>query len=245
MFVLNCFCMLAEFGSMVKMHFLLLLRSYTALLRFLAQFYYPPCTHHVLHAVAVSWHKLPWHFDTYRDSSYCLFLSMATVYTLLQRCSCKDYYMASAEFHTGSWDVADPRFLSRIRIFPSLIQGQKGNGYESATKNLIIFNPIFIPDPDFFSILDPGSRVQTNTGSRILIRNTGHRVAPDYEAASFDRSFSWCYCVKYDILPCYLHNLRLSFLQLLGVCTREPPFYIVTEFMSRGNLLEYLRHANK
>lgn len=32
-----------------------------------------------------------------------------------------------------------------------------------------------------------------------------------------------------------------SLVQLLGVCTREPPFYIVTEFMSRGNLLEYLR----
>ena len=31
---------------------------------------------------------------------------------------------------------------------------------------------------------------------------------------------------------------------MLGVCTREPPFYIVTEFMSRGNLLDYLRAAN-
>ncbi|XP_071520872.1 uncharacterized protein Abl isoform X3 [Panulirus ornatus] len=32
-----------------------------------------------------------------------------------------------------------------------------------------------------------------------------------------------------------------NLVQLLGVCTREPPFYIVTEFMSRGNLLDYLR----
>ena len=30
-----------------------------------------------------------------------------------------------------------------------------------------------------------------------------------------------------------------------GVCTREPPFYIVTEFMSQGNLLDFLRGSNK
>lgn len=36
-----------------------------------------------------------------------------------------------------------------------------------------------------------------------------------------------------------------NLVQLLGVCTREPPFYIVTEFMSRGNLLDYLRRANR
>ena len=30
-----------------------------------------------------------------------------------------------------------------------------------------------------------------------------------------------------------------------GVCTREPPFYIITEFMSKGNLLDYLRNGNK
>ena len=36
-----------------------------------------------------------------------------------------------------------------------------------------------------------------------------------------------------------------NLVQLLGVCTREPPFYIVTEFMSRGNLLDYLRNANR
>ena len=36
-----------------------------------------------------------------------------------------------------------------------------------------------------------------------------------------------------------------NLVQLLGVCTREPPFYIVTEFMSRGNLLDYLRNAKR
>ena len=34
------------------------------------------------------------------------------------------------------------------------------------------------------------------------------------------------------------HN---NLVRLLGVCTREPPFYIVTEYMSKGNLLDYLR----
>ena len=29
--------------------------------------------------------------------------------------------------------------------------------------------------------------------------------------------------------------------QLLGVCTRELPFFIVTEYMPKGNLLDYLR----
>ena len=32
-----------------------------------------------------------------------------------------------------------------------------------------------------------------------------------------------------------------NLVQLIGVCTREPPFYIVTEFMPLGNLLDYLR----
>lgn len=31
----------------------------------------------------------------------------------------------------------------------------------------------------------------------------------------------------------------------VGVCTREPPFYIVTEFMPNGNLLDFMRSANK
>ena len=32
---------------------------------------------------------------------------------------------------------------------------------------------------------------------------------------------------------------------VVGVCTREPPFYIVTEFMSKGNLLDYLRNGSR
>lgn len=32
-----------------------------------------------------------------------------------------------------------------------------------------------------------------------------------------------------------------NLVQLLGLCTREPPYYIVTEFMPNGNLLDYLR----
>ena len=36
-----------------------------------------------------------------------------------------------------------------------------------------------------------------------------------------------------------------NLVQLLGVCTREPPYYIVTEFMSRGNLLDYLRNSDR
>lgn len=36
-----------------------------------------------------------------------------------------------------------------------------------------------------------------------------------------------------------------NLVQLLGVCTREPPFYIITEFMSRGNLLDYLRTGSR
>lgn len=30
-----------------------------------------------------------------------------------------------------------------------------------------------------------------------------------------------------------------------GVCTLEPPFYIVTEYMPHGNLLDYLRECDK
>ncbi|XP_013162206.1 PREDICTED: tyrosine-protein kinase Abl [Papilio xuthus] len=36
-----------------------------------------------------------------------------------------------------------------------------------------------------------------------------------------------------------------NLVQLLGVCTREPPFFIITEFMSRGNLLDYLRTESR
>lgn len=41
----------------------------------------------------------------------------------------------------------------------------------------------------------------------------------------------------------YQSNLRLSLMS--GVCTREPPFYIITEFMTHGNLLDYLRECNR
>lgn len=32
-----------------------------------------------------------------------------------------------------------------------------------------------------------------------------------------------------------------NLVQLLGVCTRELPFFIITEYMPKGNLLDYLR----
>lgn len=40
-------------------------------------------------------------------------------------------------------------------------------------------------------------------------------------------------------------SVNIDFLFLTGVCTREPPFYIVTEFMSKGNLLDYLRNGSR
>jgi hypothetical protein len=110
---------------------------------------------------------------------FILFYSVAAVKSIIW------HLLNSIQVLDGG--VGDPRCLSRIRIFPSRIQGQKGNGYESATKNLIIFNPIFIPDPDFFPsrirIPDPGFKQTLDP--RILIRSTADRVAPDYEAASF------------------------------------------------------------
>jgi abelson tyrosine-protein kinase 1 len=35
-----------------------------------------------------------------------------------------------------------------------------------------------------------------------------------------------------------------NLVQLLGICTREPPYYIITEYMPNGNLLDYLRQGN-
>ena len=32
-----------------------------------------------------------------------------------------------------------------------------------------------------------------------------------------------------------------NIIQLLGVCTRELPFFIITEYMPKGNLRDYLR----
>ncbi|CAD5234386.1 unnamed protein product [Bursaphelenchus xylophilus] len=36
-----------------------------------------------------------------------------------------------------------------------------------------------------------------------------------------------------------------NLVQLLGVCTSEAPFYIITEYMNRGNLLDYLRKTDR
>lgn len=36
-----------------------------------------------------------------------------------------------------------------------------------------------------------------------------------------------------------------NLVRLIGVCTREPPYYIITEFMENGNLLDYLRNCDK
>ena len=41
------------------------------------------------------------------------------------------------------------------------------------------------------------------------------------------------------------HLKHENLVQLLGVCTREAPFYIITEFMEYGNLLDYLRDPDK
>ena len=46
-----------------------------------------------------------------------------------------------------------------------------------------------------------------------------------------------CYRSVYTCF--YIH------LPVTGVCTREPPFYIVTEFMTHGNLLDFLRSSQK
>ena len=34
-----------------------------------------------------------------------------------------------------------------------------------------------------------------------------------------------------------------NLVELLGVCTRDLPFFILMEFMPKGNLLDYLRSA--
>jgi abelson tyrosine-protein kinase 1 len=42
-----------------------------------------------------------------------------------------------------------------------------------------------------------------------------------------------------------MKNLRHpNIIQLMGVCTREPPYYVVTEFMSKGDLLNFLRSSD-
>lgn len=40
----------------------------------------------------------------------------------------------------------------------------------------------------------------------------------------------------------FLSQLRHpNLVQLIGICTRDKPLFIITEFMSHGNLLDYLR----
>lgn len=52
-------------------------------------------------------------------------------------------------------------------------------------------------------------------------------------------------------IPICRQNFNLNFFLInilflfSGVCTREPPFYIITEFMSHGNLLDFLRSAGR
>ena len=36
-----------------------------------------------------------------------------------------------------------------------------------------------------------------------------------------------------------------NLLQIFGICTKEPPYYIITEFMRHGSLLEHLQRAHK
>ena len=36
-----------------------------------------------------------------------------------------------------------------------------------------------------------------------------------------------------------------NLVQLIGVCTRKAPFYIIMEFLEGGNLLDYLRDLEK
>jgi len=56
-------------------------------------------------------------------------------------------------------------------------------------------------------------------------------VGISLERAGIPICWTYCYCL-------------IVFLPA-GVCTREPPFYIITEFMSKGNLLDYLRTGTK
>lgn len=50
---------------------------------------------------------------------------------------------------------------------------------------------------------------------------------------------------KHKSFSDYWSVLFCKLVSLAGVCTREPPFYIITEFMTHGNLLDYLRECNR
>ena len=45
-----------------------------------------------------------------------------------------------------------------------------------------------------------------------------------------------------DVMKNVQHN---NIVKLIGVCTRNSPIYIVTEYMPLGNLQDYLRRADK
>ena len=45
-------------------------------------------------------------------------------------------------------------------------------------------------------------------------------------------------CIQTEVLYQFSHINLVTF---IGVCTKEEPFYIVTEFLDNGNLLEYFR----
>ncbi len=82
--------------------------------------------------------------------------------------------------------VVDPGCLPRIRFFPSRIRIFFHPGFririkvfkyyfqpkKMVSKLCEIWSGLFIPDPDFLPIPDPGSRGQKGTGSRIWIPNT-------------------------------------------------------------------------
>jgi hypothetical protein len=58
---------------------------------------------------------------------------------------------------------------------------------------------LFIPDPDFLPIPDPGTRGQKGTGSRIRIRNTGvnyGRLFPKTWCAACLPSMRWSACQR-------------------------------------------------
>lgn len=66
----------------------------------------------------------------------------------------------------------------------------------------------------------------------------GAESEPTSGAGSLRAQPCWC------LVGSRQHAEALDVL-LAGVCTREPPFYIITEFMTYGNLLDYLRECNR
>ena len=55
------------------------------------------------------------------------------------------------------------------------------------------------------------------------------------------RDMSEEFLVEAELMKCMRHP---NLVQLLGVCTRVAPIYIITEFMTKGNLLDYLRNCD-